>query len=235
MKTTLKLLFVLTSLACTSSYADTCREYKNDIKTHCQVVADACTSIKSCLTRRDTCVPSVPSDSTSCVGLNTCMDDIKDQLPSSDRCKYHWNDSGSFCTTKRHWIYSEDGCPGKMGGIINNLAYGFASEIDSDFNCKPTRHKYQIQKRGCLEAIDTFKSNCMAQNVEEDERFVEENTPAPCIEDEEFDSYREGDFELPSSASGNGEDQYDGSRSNKKVAPQTDDRAPEQGSRTIQQ
>ncbi len=230
-----------------TAHAQSCRELKNDIKTHCQVIDNTCESIKSCLTRRDTCVgkvpQNIPKDATSCVALNECMGEIKSELPSSEQCKYYWSHSGDskgLCTVDRHWLYSEDGCPGKIGGLINNLAYGLKAEVDTGFTCEPTRTKYIRQKVSCREAIEAFSKSCTVDQggrivmAEEDKAFIKEFTPKKCEYSDKFKLYRQGDFELAAPARVDSSDSYDGSRrGRRKIAPQTDDRAPEKGSKVL--
>ena len=235
---------LLASTFSVSAYADTCREIKNSIKTHCQILDNSCVSIGSCLTRRDTCVgrvpENIPTDPNACVGLNECMDAISDELPSTERCKYKWNDASAdrgFCTVDRHWLYSEDGCPGKVGGVINSIAYGLGSEVDSGFTCAPTRKKYQIIEKSCLDAISEFEQSCAVEGrgelEEEDQEYVESFRPEPCEYNEKFDDYRQGDFELAAPSSVHGDSHFDGGRGGKKIAPHSDDNHPEEGSHTI--
>lgn len=248
MKNILKVTLFMGSLMALSlnAQADSCRELKNDIKTFCQNIDNTCESIKSCLTRRDTCVgrvpKNIPRDATSCTGLNECMEAIKDELPSRERCKYRWSQteqSEGLCTVDRHWLYSEDGCPGKIGGLLNNLAYGLNSEVDTGFTCKPTRTKYVKQKKSCNDAIKEFKSSCTVDQggrvimADEDRAFIEEYSPKNCEYSIKFNRYRQGDFELASPSRVENSQSYDGPRHGKKVAPHTDDRSGEEGAKVL--
>jgi len=227
---------------CTWAKEDNCRELKNNVITFCQNIEDSCISIKSCLTRRDTCVGNVPKnipkDSDSCLGINECMNEIKGKLPSYDRCDYYWNQtkaSNGFCTVRRHWLYSEDGCPGKIGGLLSSIAYGLSAEVDLKFDCKPTYVKYKKQSGHCINAIKDFSQKCKIQQkghsvfAASDVSFVKQYMPKTCAYKENFKKYHQGDFALPMPARSKSSRVNDGKRSIHKVAPQTDDRAPVQG------
>ncbi len=248
----MKVIFKLTTLwALTVSvtYANSCRELKDDVKVHCQVIEDTCKSIKSCLTRRDTCVgrvpKSIPKDPSSCEEVNECMQGIKNHFPSGEKCTYYWSKTESndgFCTTKRHFLYSEDGCPGKIGGLLNTVAYGLGSEVDTGFTCAPTRKKYQKQEKSCRDAIAAFKKGCQVDQggrhvmAQEDRDYIAEYEPKKCEFSDRFDRYRQGDFELPQSASTHSERGNDSNRGAvQKRPPIGDDRRPHDGSETIQQ
>ncbi len=249
MKTFLKATFLMGPLIALSfnAQAQSCRELKNSIKTHCQVIDSTCESIKSCLTRRDTCVGKVPKNiprsANSCVALNECMTAIKGELPSGEQCRYHWSQSEGregICTVDRHWLYSEDGCPGKIGGLLNNLAYGLSSEVDTGFTCEPTRNKYVKQRKSCTDAIKEFESSCTVDQggrivmADEDKAFIKEFSPKNCEYSDRFSRYRQGDFELAAPARVDSGSSYDGSRSGKrKIAPHSDDRAPGEGDKVI--
>lgn len=234
---------LLSSTAFASSQG--CREKKNDIKTHCQILSDSCSAIESCLTRRDTCVgrvpENIPEDSVSCRNLNSCMNGIAEKLPSSERCKYKWNDSNprkEFCSVDRHWLYSEDGCPGKVGGIMSSIAYGLDSEVDTEFTCGAARSKYQHIEESCLESIKDFRSSCSVDGSggleQEDEDYIAMYAPAKCEFSENFDDYQQGDFEISTDQRTVSEDQYNGSRGNQKAAPHSDGSAKGERSRTIE-
>lgn len=231
-------LFSLSSLA----KVDNCRELKNDVISFCQTIEDSCISIKSCLTRRDTCIgrvpKNIPQDAVSCLGINECMNEIRDELPSYDRCEYYWNQtkgSKGFCTVKHHWFRSEDGCPGKVGGIFSNIAYGLNAEVDLKFDCKPTYVKYKKKSSSCVNAIKDFSSQCKVKQkgllvlAASDVLFVKQYMPKTCAYKDNFKKYHQGNFELPKPARTKSSRANNGKRSIHKVAPQTDDRAPVKG------
>lgn len=248
MKAFLQTTLLVSSLFSLSSFAkmNNCRELKNDVISFCQNLEDSCTSIKSCLTRRDTCVgtvpKNVPKDAEGCLGLNECMGEVAGRLPSSDRCEYYWNQSGDsngFCTVKKHWLYSEDGCPGKIGGLLNTIAYGLIAEVDMKFDCKPTYVKYKKKARSCASAIKDFSAHCKVEQnghsvlAPSDVSFVKQYMPKTCEYRQNFKKYHQGDFELAPEAETHNARTNDGRRSIKKVAPQTDDRSPVKGGNAI--
>lgn len=192
----IKLLIVLSFLNF-NSYSNTCQEMYEDVKVFCQQLSSNCDDVKHCLQRRDTCVDSIPTDKEKCEQVNTCTQGIASQFPDSHRCEYYWHESkpnkGS-CFVKKHFLYFEQSCPGRITGILKSIAYGINSAVDSKFNCAGTNKEYLKKNKSCQNAIKEYLSSC--PKMGDTHELVKNFKDYKCSHSLEFKATSDGSYAL---------------------------------------
>lgn len=188
------LLFISSSLYAQAQTTD-CEKALDDMKLMCEAAINACQDIQDCLIRRDTCVDSIPKSPTECQTLNTCMQDNKtDFISDHTRCDYTWATPSSgegFCHVRKHFLFSEEACPGRTHGLLNAFAYGLNASVDSKFNCESVVIKRQDKVNSCEDNIRRARMKCGSIPV--NKRHL---LQIGCQYATKFETYRNREFAL---------------------------------------
>lgn len=196
--------FLITSLLLTASLSiqaqtTACEKALDDMKLMCEGAINACEDIQDCLIRRDTCVDSVPKTENECQSLNTCMQDNKsDFLSDHTRCDYVWaipSSGEGFCRVRKHFLFSEEACPGRTHGLLNAFAYGLNATVDSKYNCEAVVLKRQDKVKSCENYIGEVRSKC--GTVPTNKQYLLQYS---CEYASKFNTYRSREFALENSS-----------------------------------
>mgnify|MGYP003646106498 CR=1 FL=1 len=191
------LLFMTLTFFAANSYAQTeCEKKLDDARVLCQASVDACDEVKECLVRRDTCVDGIPKTEQACNALDRCMQDNKHALSEHTRCDYTWavpSSGDAFCRVKKHFLFSEEACPGRIHGFLNAFAYGLDSTVDSSFNCESVVKKRDDKVKTCNELISEASRLC--GQVPD---HIKSMRNSSCEYAQRFTSYRSREFALDS-------------------------------------
>lgn len=189
-------LFILAPM----TYAQTdCTKALDDVKLMCGSAQDACDDVKECLVRRDTCVDSIPKNERDCNALDSCMQGYKSQFAEGSRCDYTWaipSSGDGFCRVKKHFLFSEEACPGRTHGLLNAFAYGLSSTVDKDFNCASVVRKRAEKVESCDDKLNAAKNICGSIP-----QTYQNFKATSCTEAARFSTYRNREFALESSQS----------------------------------
>lgn len=177
-----------------------CTQAIDDAKLLCESAQNSCADLKECLIRRDTCVDGVPKNQSDCDALNNCMQSYADQFPGSSRCTYEWyvSDSGSKnCFPKKHFLLSQEACPGRVRGVLNIMAYGLNTSVDSDYNCAAVLGQRNKKVSSCEERLRIVTQKCGSLP----ERYAYLNQYA-CAEAQRFSNYSPGYWSIDANQAG---------------------------------
>lgn len=225
----MKYLFALfLALPLTISAQTTCSKALDDVRLMCEGAQNACDDLKDCLVRRDTCVEGIPSTQTKCEQLDICMQSNKSDFGDQSRCDYTWATPSSgegFCHVKKHFLFSEEGCPGRTQGLLNAFAYGLNATVDNKYNCAAVVDKRNDKVKSCERVISEAKSIC-GQDLPENLNYARN---VNCEEAKNFARYRNREFALDASSSSRVNDR---SRRNAVGAPESTNTAPHTDSST---
>lgn len=190
----ISLLLLSTSLYAQAQTTD-CEKALDDMQLMCEAAIDACQDIQDCLIRRDTCVDSVPKSEVECQTLNTCMQDNKgDFISDYTRCDYTWaipSSGEGFCRVRKHFLFSEEACPGRTHGLLNAFAYGLNSSVDGKYNCESVVLKRKEKVDSCEDNIRQVRMKC--GSVPANKRHL---LQVGCEYATKFNTYRNREFAL---------------------------------------
>lgn len=189
------LTFFAICLLSINGYTQTseCSKAVEDAHLMCQTAQITCTNLKDCLIRRDTCVDREPQSKEECVKLNDCMQANKHRFPDNHRCDYTWLESttAKFCNVKSHFLFTEEGCPGRIQGIFNALAFGFSATVDNEFTCEANVFKFEKKAKTCAEYLAEAKSACKIEP-----KSLNAYKNLTCVAAKNFASYKNREFAL---------------------------------------
>ncbi len=158
----LSLLVVLSAFS-VQAQVDSCSEAIDDAKTMCDGARRMCANVRECLVRRDTCVDGIPKTESACIELNNCMQEYKSEFDGLSRCDYSWYRSASgstSCFPKKHFLFIEDGCPGRVHGLLNAAAWGLDATVDSDYDCAAVVKQRSQKVKSCDQQLDRVAAKC---------------------------------------------------------------------------
>ncbi|MBH48943.1 MAG: hypothetical protein CME71_12315 [Halobacteriovorax sp.] len=192
-------LTILTAFTLNLHAQTECEDNMDSARILCQASVDSCDEVKECLVRRDTCVESEPKTEQACRSLNTCMQDNSHSFNDYSRCDYTWavpSSGEGFCRVKKHFLFSEEACPGRIHGLLNLMAYGLSSTVDSKYTCASVVKKRDQKAETCVELLAKVRRNCgeIPQNLKS---FQNDS----CEYSQKFTTYRNREFALDSSNS----------------------------------
>ena len=165
----MKFIIIFSMMFPLSIFANTdCSKAIDNAKLFCQSSIDQCGDLHECLVRRDTCVDKEPKNETECNNLHSCNQDFKNKFEdkfskNNSKCEYRWHlpSSGEgLCLVKGHFLFSEEACPGRIDGLLNAAAYGLGSAVDSGFDCKAVKKKYQEKTESCNKSMKEVAILC---------------------------------------------------------------------------
>ncbi len=195
----LSLLLVLIPFV-SFAQVDPCTKALDDVRLMCEGAQNACDDLKDCLVRRDTCVQGKPQNEHQCKELDQCMQAYKSDFGDVSRCDYVWavpSSGDGFCRVKKHFLFSEEGCPGRTHGLLNALAYGLNGTVDNQYNCESVVDKRNDKVESCERTVREARQAC-SQGIPENLSYALNTS---CTESANFASYRNREFALDSSRS----------------------------------